>query len=129
MRQDQYERLQALTEKLMDVFLTEADPDEWPGKGLKLGEMDAKTRGDLYWVRKTAASAAVLHGKALHMLDGQRGIVTDTAARENDDEAAQLDTDIQAAEAEAKRLLLELQAGGGKAKKEFEKRVHGKAAR
>ena len=44
MRQDQYEKLQTLTEKLTDVFLQEADPDQWPGKGLEQSAMDQQTR-------------------------------------------------------------------------------------
>lgn len=127
MRQDQFERLQALEEKLIDVFLTEADPEHWPGKGLQLGAMDAKTRGDLYWVRKTAASAAVLVAKTRSMVEGQQGIDTspnvDTAA----EDASQLDEAISAAEQQAKQLMRELQTGTSKGKRAFDKRVHGKA--
>jgi hypothetical protein len=98
MRQDQYEKLQALEEKLLDVFLEEAEPEHWPGNGIKLGAMDAKTRGDLYWVRKTAASAAVLRGKVLQMIDMQHGAGTTPhgpePTGEADSEQSQLDSEI-----------------------------------
>ena len=41
MRQDQYERLMKLEEKLMECFLGEADPDVWPGKDCLLYTSDA----------------------------------------------------------------------------------------
>lgn len=129
MRQDQYERLQALGEKLMDVFLDEADPSSWPGQGLKIGAMDAQTRGDLYWVRKTAASAGMLYTRVMAMV-GQvqmAGGTTPPAPDETATEPAesQLDAELAAAEKQAQQLMRELQSGTGK--KAFDKRVHGSA--
>jgi hypothetical protein len=60
MRQDQYERLQQLEEKLTDVFIGEAEPEKWPGAGLDAGAMDQKTRGDRYWVKKNAVATLSL---------------------------------------------------------------------
>lgn len=130
MRQDQYERLQALEEKLLDVFLDEASPDHWPGRGLKIGEMDAQTRGDLYWVRKTAASAGMLYtrvGAMIGVAQGQGpGVAQPTGAPEGeaDSEATQLDAEVAKAEKEAARLMRELQNGA--AKKAFDRKVHGR---
>lgn len=129
MRQDQYERLQSLGEKLMDVFLDEADPSSWPGQGLKIGAMDAQTRGDLYWVRKTAASAGMLYTRVMAMV-GQvqmAGGTTPPASDEMTTEPAesQLDAELAAAEKQAQQLMRELQSGTGK--KAFDKRVHGKS--
>lgn len=127
MREDQFAKLQALSEKLLDVFLAEADPDTWPGKGLPLGQMDAKTRGDLYWVRKTAASVLVLEGKiATRISAGQLGgNITPPAPGDGEPELEQqIDAEMAAAEKEAQRLMRELQ-GGGKGKKAFDRKVHG----
>lgn len=127
MRQDQFEKLQALSEKLMDVFLDEADPSSWPGRGLKIGAMDAQTRGDLYWVRKTAASAGMLYTRAMAMIGNVQLAGAGTTPPTAEDDAAeagtQLDAEIASAEKEAKRLMAELQKGSGKAA--FDKRVHG----
>ena len=39
MREDQYQRMKELSEKLADAFILEADPDDWPGAGLKPNQM------------------------------------------------------------------------------------------
>lgn len=127
MREDQFIKLQALSEKLLDVFLTEADPAGWPGTGLALGQMDAQTRGDLYWVRKTAASVLVLEAKITSRIAAGQlgGNVTPAAPADGEaDPEQQIDADMAAAEKEAKRLMRELQ-GGGKGKKTFDRKVHG----
>ena len=126
MRQDQFEKLQALGERLMDVFLDEADPSSWPGRGLKIGAMDAQTRGDLYWVRKTAASAGMLYTRVMTMVGNVQQAGAGTTPTPEDDAAeagTQMDAEIASAEKEAKRLMAELQRGSGKAA--FDKRVHG----
>ncbi|WP_241172545.1 hypothetical protein [Burkholderia gladioli] len=125
MRQDQYERLQALSEKLTDVFLGEADPDTWPGAGIALATMDKATRGDRYWSKKNAAGTVMLIGR-VHTLIGQiqlgsnagDGAAGVTSAEE------ELDREVAAAEREAERLLSEVQQKARKA--QFDKRVHGK---
>lgn len=128
MRQDQFEKLQQLEEKLLDVFIGEADPDSWPGKGLKIGAMDAQTRGDLYWVRKTAASVLMLHSKVANTISATQAFGAGTTpAAAGDDGEQQLDSEIASAEREAAKLLDQLQRGTSKAKREFDKRVHGKS--
>lgn len=129
MRQDQFEKLQALSEKLMDVFLDEADPSNWPGQGLKIGAMDAQTRGDLYWVRKTAASAGMLYTRVMAMVGQVQMAGAGTTppqgdcSTETDTANTQLDAEVAAAEREANRLLKQLQSGASK--NAFDKRVHG----
>lgn len=111
----------------MDVFLDEADPEHWPGKGLKIGAMDAQTRGDLYWVRKTAASAGMLYTRVMSMVTNVQMAGAGTTPAPQSDEAEkgnQLDAEVAAAEKEAAKLLREIQSGAGKAA--FDKRVHGK---
>lgn len=129
MRQDQFEKLQALSEKLIDVFLGEADPDHWPGKGLKLGEMDAQTRGDLYWVRKTAAAVLALENRVNNRVGValMSGAGTTPPAPSDDHEPADdgIDAELRAAEKEAVELMRELQTGAKKAR--WERTVHGKS--
>lgn len=127
MRQDQYERLQALTEKLTDVFLDEANPDTWPGKGLSAGEMDQQTRGDRYWVKKNAAATLTVIMKTTSLI----GVIQQRSAagavdgvQPESDDADGLDGEIRAAEKEATRLLNKL--GTAASKEAFDKRVHGK---
>lgn len=56
MRADQYQKLKTAMERLLDVFIAEADPDVWPGAGLVPAAMDSKTRGDRVWCKKDAAA-------------------------------------------------------------------------
>jgi len=113
MRQDQYERLQALQEKLMDVFLSEADPDGWPGVGIEPRAMDKATRGDRVWCKKDAAGTAVLIMKAMSMTGmiqrgaAEGGMVPPEGAPEDETE---MEDAIQAAEREAAKILATVQA-------------------
>lgn len=120
MRQDQYERLQALTEKLTDAFLSEADPDVWPGHGVAIAAMDQQTRGDRYWCKKNAAAtlSVIIRTNTLVGFIQQRsaaGVAGGVPAAEQSPEETGLDADIKAAEKEASKLLAQLQSGMKKA--------------
>lgn len=114
----------------MDVFLDEADPGHWPGQGIKVGAMDAKTRGDLYWVRKTAASAAALYLRVQSMVARTQhaGEGTTPAAGEvgegEDGEPAEMDREIAQYEREAAKLIDDAQNKSRKAA--FDAKTHGK---
>src|SRR6187455_1366557 len=120
MRLDQFEKLQRLGEKVLDVFLLEADPENWPGKGIKPGDMDAKTRGDVFWTRKTAVSAAVLYNRIegivgrMEMLGAGSATPPRDPEEEERDAERTMEDEIKSAEKEARALLDELQYGGGK---------------
>lgn len=127
MRQDQYERLQALEEKLMDVFLVEAEPDKWPGHGIEPAAMDQQTRGDRYWCKKGAVATLSLAQRVATTI-GQVQLAGAGTAPPQDGEVEredQLDAEIKAAEKEAARLMSELQTGSKKMA--FDKRVHGRS--
>ena len=130
MRQDQYEKLQALTEKLTDTFLEEADPGAWPGKGIEIAAMDQQTRGDRYWCKKNAAAtlSVIIRTTSLVGIIQQRADGGADVPKEGEDgaqEEASLEAEINAAEKEAERLINK--ALHASAKAEFDKRVHGKA--
>jgi hypothetical protein len=125
MRQDQYERLQALSEQLADVFIQEGDPANWPGAGVAPAELSKDQRGDRYWCKKNAFATVSL----IQRVGGLVAIIQDNsnagagAAVVNEEEAS-LDAEVKAAEAMAKELMERL---AGKGKAEFDKRVRGKA--
>jgi hypothetical protein len=126
MRQDQYERLQALEEKLLDSFLEEAEPAEWPGHGIKIAAMDAATRGDRYWCKKNAAATGMLATRVVAMIGATQAFgagTTPPASDDAHDHEQQLDAEIASAEREAAKLLDELQRGGKK--RAFDRKVHG----
>lgn len=127
MRQDQFEALQALTEKLIDVFLLEANPEKWPGTGLVPSEMDAQTRGDRYWTKKNAVATVALVqrvGNLTQRIQLASAGGDGSAEQVKDDEECNLDTQVAAAEREAVKLLDAVQRRARKV--EFDKNVHGK---
>ncbi len=127
MRQDQYERLQALQERLIDTAIAEADPKVWPGEGIPIATMDKDTRGDRYWCKKNAVATIglALRIDALIGRVHESGIGTtptqDTGAEDAD---TNLDAEVKAAEREAARLLDELQKKQRKAA--FDAHIHGR---
>ena len=126
MRPDQYEKLQALSERLTDVFLSEAEPEKWPGNSLDPGVMDQQTRGDRYWCKKNAVATLTLIGRVAsltNIIQDQSKAGAGSASVTGDEEL--LDAEIKSAEQEASKLLDELQNRNRKA--QFDKRVHGKS--
>lgn len=128
MRQDQYERLQELSEKLTDVFLDEAEPGKWPGHSIEPGNMDQQTRGDRYWCKKNAVATLSLVDRVNRLIgDTQAASMGGTggaAVREDGVDESSLDADIRQAEKEAAKLLDQMTRNA--AKKNFDQRVHGK---
>lgn len=130
MRQDQFERLVALSEKLTEVFLDEAEPENWPGEGILPKNMDSGTRGDRYWCKKNAVATVSLlqrvHGLTANAQFASAAGAVGGAAVEGEKEESEssLDKVISDAEKEAKKLTDKvLQAAQ---KREFDKRTHGK---
>lgn len=100
MRKDQTERLSELTENLMDVFLTEADPAIWTGSGMSPAEMDPQTRGARNWDMKNANQAGALVARALDLKERLVGV---RAPHPPADDAA--DADIARFEKQAKKII------------------------
>lgn len=69
MRQDQIERLQALSEAICDVFMEEADPASWNGAWTPLADLDDKRRGNRYWDKKNAIQTGTLLARVLDLRD------------------------------------------------------------
>lgn len=118
MRPDQLQRLQDLTERLADSFLLEADPAEWPGDGIPPADMDQHTRGDRYWCKKNAMATGGVLRFTLDLI-GKHNAPGDTPAEEDADMDKRIKEAERRAAAATARVL-------GKAKGEFDKRVHGK---
>jgi hypothetical protein len=125
MRQDQYEKLQALSERLTDTFLEEGDPDRWPGHGIEVAAMDKQTRGDRYWCKKNAVATLSLIDRVGRLTgDIQAASAAGTGSANVVDDEGGLDADILQAEKEAAKLLDQMTRAA--AKKNFDQRVHGK---
>ncbi len=131
MKQEQFEALQQRAEQLIDVFLAESDPNEWPGAGLKPSAMDKSTRGDRYWCKRDAAATLACAQRIGALVDLARRKTADGddapgAVTDDDDDLQQ---EAEAAEREAARLIEKLQGGKAppRAKKSATK-AHGSQA-
>lgn len=122
MRKDQLERLKSLEEKLVDVYLTEADPDLWQGATVPIEEWTKEIRGDRYWAKKNGVATIALAIRTISLI----GMVNRNAIPNidgNNDADSELDSEIEQAEKEAKKLMQKLTDKTAKAN--FDKKVHG----
>jgi hypothetical protein len=84
MTPEQLARVTALHEKLIEVSLADADPDNWIGTGLKPKDMDREARGDAQWCRRIAISTVTLTMQVQRMLENP---ITGGAAVPSDETA------------------------------------------
>ena len=101
MRQDQIDRLQDLSESVSDVFIEEADPENWNGAGVPLADLDAKARGNRYWDKKNAIQTGALLARILDLRDRDKGQQGGGVTTPDED----VDKDIHRFEKQAKELL------------------------
>ena len=119
MREDQFQRLRELEEKLADVVLEEADPDLWPGAGVPLADMTQQQRGDRFWSKRNAAATFALLERTSCMFERRPAGTQNPAEAEED-----IEKQIRQRENEAAKLL---DRALKKAKKTaFDERMHGK---
>lgn len=119
MKAEQLERLQQLSDRIAEVVLVDADPDNWSGAGLLPKDMTKQERGDAYWCRKQAAATLSLLMRVEQMQTDWR-----TNAPRLPGEETGLDADIAVAEAKAAQLLDATLRRAGK--QQFDAHVHGK---
>lgn len=100
MRTDQITTLDELSEQLMDVFLEEANPDNWTGAAVGAKAMTPDIRGARHWDMKNANQAGALMARALDLRDRLKGI---QGPSEKPDDAAE--ADVRKFEKQAKALL------------------------
>ena len=115
MRPDQLKRLADLSEKLADVVLSEADPDEWPGSGKGQAEMTQQERGDRFWAKRNAAATFALLSKTNEIVERR----ADGSRERDGDDGSDMQRTIERAEREAAQAIERLQQRSMKA--------HGKA--
>lgn len=101
MRADQIERLKAVSEKLAEVVLGEADPDTWPGAGRPLGEITKQERGDRFWCKRNAAATFSLLARAEALIAD----ASEIGAHGQPHERPDLDAEIDQAEKAAAMAL------------------------
>jgi hypothetical protein len=117
MRVDQFLKLQALSEKLADVVITDVDPVSWAGAGLTAAQMTQTQRGDAFWSRKMALStiSVLVRVQGLIHSTQQFGDTPPPAgapAADPVDEPPSLEAEIAQAEKDARVVLDRVMSGG-----------------
>lgn len=100
MRKDQIERLNDLAERIGEVFIEEADPQNWSGAGLPLSGLDTENRGNRYWDKKNAIQTGSLLARVIDL--AERDTRAGPSAATDPDDA---EKDIRKYEKQAKDLL------------------------
>lgn len=106
MRDDQITRLQALSERLGEVVITEVDPHNWPAAEKLPADLTQEERGNRYWCKKNAAATMTLLVKVMSITGHVQGGTLPGGTTEDDLDAMQAK-----AEREATALLERAQAG------------------
>ncbi|EBQ4755632.1 TPA: hypothetical protein H2A59_004915 [Salmonella enterica] len=103
MYDDYRTRLTNLSDKLTNVVIEEADPDNWSGSKKPVKELTKDERGDRYWDKKNAAASLTLLIK-VHSLIGMqtRGATGENA---DDDDDFGLAQQVAKAEKEAAAII------------------------
>ena len=113
MRADQYARLQALADKLIDVALDESDPETWSGHGKRMSDLTRDERGDRYWCKRNAAATMALTMKVYSLtghIERNGGTLPPDAPPDPEaDLRDELEAEISAAEREAAALIERVQ--------------------
>ena len=103
MRPGQIARLQELAEELADVFINEADPENWSGAGIVPRDMTKDERGNRAWDKKGAMGTGGVLRYTLDLVGYHEGrepnSPAEQAARDADMDAKINDAEKRAAAA------------------------------
>ena len=102
MTPDQLQRIADLTEKLADVFIKEANPDNWTAPGTMPADMTTEQRGNRFWDRKGASATGSVLRFALDIADRNNQKAKPLVGEDMDEEIAKAE---KLADAEMRRVL------------------------
>ena len=117
MRPDQLARLNELTEELADVFISEADPENWSGAGIVPRDMTKEERGNRHWDKKGAMGTGGLLRYTLDLIaQGVMNTNNNPGGHAQQERDADLDAKIKDAEKRAEAAVARVlnKAKGGK---------------
>jgi len=105
-RDELRKKMADVTERLMEVLVDEADPDNWTAAEKTLKDMDKDERGARFWDKRNAtATLSLLHG-AINLADKLDGFIVE---KEVDDILEQ----VNSADRKAKDALKRMQERKG----------------
>lgn len=109
MRPDQLDRLTSLHDRLLEVALTDADPQNWIGAGKKPSELSRDERGDAKWCRSLAVQTVALTMHVTRLLQNPvtgGAVVPDAPpAKPAEGEPEDMEAEIQRFEQAASQVL------------------------
>ena len=108
MTPEHYARLQDLGDKLVDVVLIDANPDNWVGKGLNPNQLTQQERGDAYWCRKMAVASLSVLTKIANLTEIIQNNSKKGSSPVNVSDDRLLEDEVKAAEKEGEKLLSDL---------------------
>lgn len=108
MRTDQLTRLEVLCDRLLEVALSDADPENWSASGKKLAEMTRDERGDAQWCRRLAVQTVALTMQVQRLMQNPvtgGAVVPDQPGKTEPDEAEAVDAEIARYESAASQVI------------------------
>jgi hypothetical protein len=108
MTPNQIDKLTTLHDKLLEVALSDADPDNWVGSGKKPNELTRDERGDAKWCRSLAVQTVALTMQVRRLLENPitgGAIVPDQPDAEPKDEGEAVEAEIARYEQAASEVL------------------------
>lgn len=116
MRPDQIARLQELSEELADVFIQEADPENWSGAGIVPRDMTKEERGNRLWDRKGAMGTGGVLRYTLDLIKFHQTPAAGATPQDQAERDIDLDAKINDAEKRAEAAVARVmqRAKGGK---------------
>jgi hypothetical protein len=103
MTDEQFAKLAQIQTRLMDVFVMEADPDNWPGAGKIDADMDRNERGDRKWAKQNASATLVLLMHSQRMIDERNAIKRGSQLIEQP--ADEMEEDVAKFERQANKVI------------------------
>lgn len=106
MRQDQFDRLLKIEEKLTDIFMDEADPSAWPGLGKASAKLSAGDRKERYLFKRAAAETAQLLVRTQLLIGqaGGQGTTPSDLPAQTEEEDNDIEREVVSAERDADRM-------------------------
>lgn len=101
MRPDQLTRIESLRDRLLEVALKDADPDNWIGKGKKPDELTREERGDAKWCRSLAVQTVALTMQVQRLM--LNPVTGHAAVPSEPDKPAEVEAEVDTVEAEIQR--------------------------
>ena len=106
MRVDQWQRLQAIAEKVAEIAIVDCDPDNWAHSDTPSKKLTRDQRGDAYWSRRQAIATCGVLARIHHLVMNHNVIGDNSTAGSPEDNPEQtLERMVREAEKQGAELM------------------------